>query len=65
MKRSNTKAKPELGYDVTMVDLNEMLTADAPDAIVLQIDGETMLNEIRNGDWIVVSRTLQHRPETS
>ena len=48
----------ELGDEIEMVDLNYLFTKDTPDALVLRVEGESMVPEIADGDWIVVSRSL-------
>lgn len=49
----------ELGDEIEMVDMNYLLTKGSPDSIILRVEGESMCPEIADGDWIVVSRTLQ------
>jgi DNA polymerase V len=49
----------ELCSEIELVDLNYLLTRNSPNSLILRVDGESMCPEIKDGDWIIVSRGLQ------
>src|SRR5688572_16169202 len=49
----------ELGDEIEWVDLNYLLVKGSPDSLVLRVEGDSMCDEIGDGDWIIVSRSLQ------
>ena len=49
----------ELGSEIEMIDLNYLLTKGTPDALILRVMGDSMIEDVADGDWIIVSRGLQ------
>jgi DNA polymerase V len=52
----------EIADEIEMVDLHYLIVKDTPDAVLLRVQGDSMIDEIGDGDWIVVSPTIEPKP---
>ncbi len=52
----------EIGSEFEQVDLNHLLTRGNPYAMLIRIRGESMSNEIHDGDWVMIDRSREPKP---
>lgn len=52
----------EAANEFDQVDLNYLLTRGNPLAMLVRVQGESMSTEISDGDWVVIDRGREPRP---
>src|SRR5438045_1167684 len=52
----------EIGSEFEQVDLNYMLAKGNPYAMLIRVSGESMSAEIRDGDWVMIDRQREPKP---
>lgn len=52
----------EMTGEIEQVDLNYMLARGNPYAMLIRVRGESMSAEIRDGDWVMIDRSREPKP---
>lgn len=52
----------EIGSEFEHIDLNHMLTRGNPYCMLLRVRGDSMSEEIHDGDWVMIDRSREARP---
>lgn len=52
----------EIGGEFERLDLNYMLTRGNPYCMLIRVRGESMAEEIHDGDWVMIDRSREAQP---
>ncbi len=52
----------EIGDEFEQVDLNHLLTHGNPYAMLIRVRGDSMAEEIQDGDWVMIDRNMAPQP---
>lgn len=52
----------EIGDEMERIDLNWMLTKGNPNCLLIQVQGDSMADEIADGDWVMLDRERRPQP---
>ena len=52
----------EIGDEFEQVDLNHLLARGNPYAMLIRVRGDSMSDEIRDNDWVLIDRSREARP---
>lgn len=52
----------DIGDEIEQVDLNHLLTHGNPYCMLIRVRGDSMSDEIHDGDWVMIDRSLEPVP---
>lgn len=52
----------EVSSEVTKINVTQLLAGRSTSVLLVRVNGESMAEDIRDGDWILIDRSIQPQP---